>query len=165
MRKAHRRPLEYRFWEKVEKRESHQCWFWRGSIATNGYGQFMWTDDRKPKRAHRVAYELVCGPIPNGLLVLHRCDVRRCCNPAHLFLGTAKENTQDMVQKGRAKGHPQGEQHPNARLTADQVREIRDWTGPKNEIAARFSISEAYVSNIRAGRKWKHLPLISPTIN
>jgi len=101
------------FWAEVEKTDG--CWLWRAALSTNGYGQT--SRDGVQIRAHRLAWELERGPIPVGLLVLHRCDVPTCVNPDHLFLGTNKDNSRDMAAKGRdgnqhkakthcAKGHP-----------------------------------------------------------
>ena len=77
------------------------CWLWTGATASYGYGKMML--DGETVRAHRAAYLLLVGPIPDGLYVLHRCDVRRCVNPAHLFLGTPSDNTKDMLAKGRGR--------------------------------------------------------------
>jgi hypothetical protein len=89
-----------RFWAKVQK--SDGCWLWTAAARKNGYGIFA---ERRPRSrtysAHRLSYELTFGPISSGLSVLHRCDNRRCVRPDHLFLGTARENTQDMIAKGR----------------------------------------------------------------
>ena len=98
---AERRPLEERFWEKVDKTPT--CWLFQAAVTSNGYGHFS-VGGRAGgrRRAHRVAWELTFGPIPDGLFVLHRCDTRLCVNPTHLFLGTLRETTQDMWSKGRA---------------------------------------------------------------
>lgn len=88
------------------KLSSSGCWLWP-RLLHNGYGQTTWNS--KPWRTHRLVWTLVNGPIPKGLLVLHRCDVRNCCNPDHLFLGTAADNTADMMAKGR--GRPGGRRY------------------------------------------------------
>lgn len=75
------------------------CQIWTGAVSTKGYGIFQ--KDGKYTGSHRAAWELRNGPIPDGLWVLHRCDVRPCINPEHLFLGTAVDNTADMIRKGR----------------------------------------------------------------
>lgn len=95
-------PLAERFWPKVHKRDG--CWLWTASTDSNGYGQsFIGRLDGRVRleHAHRVAWRLTFGDIPDGLNVLHRCDVPRCVNPAHLFLGTDRDNIQDAIGKGR----------------------------------------------------------------
>ena len=89
-----------RFWSKVDQRGPDDCWEWRAARMWKGYGHFGVARDLVV-RAHRFAWEVSRGPIPNGAMVLHRCDNPACCNPAHLFLGTARDNTDDMVAKGR----------------------------------------------------------------
>jgi hypothetical protein len=93
------RPLDEKFWRKVGPENESGCRLWLASCDSRGYGH-IW-DKGKLRIAHRVAWELTNGPIPDGLWVLHRCDVRRCVNPAHLFLGTHDDNMHDMVRKGR----------------------------------------------------------------
>lgn len=150
-----RRPLTDRFWEKVEKTPG--CWLWTGSCTEKGYGSIgSGGRDGSHLIASRVSWELYFGPIPAGLWVLHRCDDPACVRPDHLFLGTAADNTADMVSKGRhahgqtsgpytrpdriARGErhgsrtkpestPRGEHHPSAKLTDEQVLAIRArWT-------------------------------------
>jgi hypothetical protein len=152
--------------EQLEKhtRRTPSCWLWTGHINQYGYGRF----GRKHFAAHRVAYEVYIGPIPDGLCVLHTCDVRHCVNPAHLWLGTKGDNNRDCVRKGRYRNGflagtatvPQGEQVSTARLTEDNVHEIRrlyiQGTTQK-EIAARFGVTQTNISCIVRGKTWTHI--------
>jgi HNH endonuclease len=105
-----RATLSERFWSKVDK--SGDCWVWTGSRDLKGYGKI--NIGCTPTLAHRVSWQIKSGDIPEGLFVLHRCDNPPCVNPAHLFIGTAGDNVQDMMSKGRqrkgwircGKGHP-----------------------------------------------------------
>lgn len=136
---AHHATTPETFWDKVDKSGGvDACWPWTGGCNRDGYGVTRWTERRKA-HTHRIAYELTHGQITPGLEILHRCDNPPCCNPAHLFEGTQAENVTDMMQKGRGnKSHgddhwtrkyPQhvkrGEASPVAKLTWEQVREIR----------------------------------------
>jgi len=87
------------FWPKVEIRSGNDCWHWKGARNTDGYGNLR--RNKKSCKAHRIAWEITNGPVPNGFYVLHKCDNPLCCNPNHLFLGTQKENVDDMTAKGR----------------------------------------------------------------
>lgn len=99
-----------RFNRKVERSEQG-CWLWVGALRPNGYGNFFLGN--KTTCAHRAAWTLANGQIPDGLQVLHRCDVPNCVNPSHLFLGTQKDNMQDMIAKGRQGSHARhGEANP-----------------------------------------------------
>jgi len=91
-----------RFWEKVEVKGDDECWPWKASqVGTTGYGQFR-LNEQKP-RAHRIAWFIANGTIPEGLKICHSCDNTLCCNPAHLWAGTQKENIRDMISKGRGR--------------------------------------------------------------
>jgi hypothetical protein len=88
------------FWSRVDRTAGESgCWLWSGSLGTGGYG--LCGHQKRVKRSHRIAWELTHGPIPDGMVVCHRCDNPPCCNPAHLFLGTLADNVRDMVAKGR----------------------------------------------------------------
>lgn len=141
---------------------------WRGGTC-KGYGTFVARALGGSFRAHRFAYALAHGPIPEGLHVLHRCDNPPCCNPDHLFLGTHADNVADMIAKGRnAKGersgarrHPEsvarGEKNGHAKLTAAQVAEIRATPrkiGTQHALALRFGVSDATISMIVNGKVW-----------
>lgn len=131
------------------------CWEWTGFISRAGYGRY------REQEAHRAAYERENGAIPPGLFVCHSCDNPACVNPAHLWLGTAGDNSRDMVAKGRARhpkwaGRRRGTANPNARLTPEQVLEIRSlrWKKTQREIAERFGISQGHVNAIMHERNW-----------
>lgn len=137
------------------------CWPWTGSRLYAGYGKFEHLG--KTLSAHRTAYELAYGPIPNKLLVLHTCDNPPCCNPAHLKLGTQKDNIADMHAKGRAKllGRPKpnmrGIKHHQAKLTDAIVREIRSTSESTRSLARRFNVARNCIREVRRGVTWKHV--------
>src|ERR1700761_3720809 len=110
------RSLEERFFDSVMPEPNSGCWLWVGSLNENGYGTIGVA--YKTQLAHRVSYRLHVGPIPDGLNVLHKCDVPCCVNPDHLFPGTQETNVIDMENKGRAL-HYEGEAHGRAKLTAE----------------------------------------------
>jgi hypothetical protein len=141
-----------------------ECWEWKSSLDSRGYGR-VWFDG-KVQKAHRVVYELVNGPIPegegyHGTCVCHKCDNRKCVNPDHLFLGSNADNVRDMKSKGRGVTPKlKGEAHGCAKLTADQVREIRRLRAEgltQQAIADRFGIGQPLVSRIVNGKCWAHL--------
>jgi hypothetical protein len=145
--------VEERFWSKVIK-QPNGCWIWTGGVnAIHGYGRFCHSSTEE--KAHRYSYRLAKGEIPEGLNLLHSCDVRRCVNPDHLKPGSQLENVQDCESKDRF-NHPQGESHGSAKLTAAQVEEIRGLAGkmPHSAIAAKFGMSRSHVGNICRGAKW-----------
>lgn len=160
-----------RFWSKVQIGGLSECWPWTGSLARDpskgGYGHFSISKHRT-NRAHRVAYELVNGPIPKGLCVCHHCDNRRCVNPTHLFLGTQVDNVRDRHAKGRSRGGhkgpsrlPLGELNVKAKLTGETVTQLRSMyaagCGSQHALARRFGITQTQVSRIIRGENWCHL--------
>lgn len=143
-----------RFWLHVDKQGSSECWLWTAYVNQRGYGHFQRAPSM-PVRAHRVAWELTYGKIPLGKLVCHTCDTRRCCNPSHLWLGTPKENTADMVKKGRApKGAVPG-QIPR-KLSWEKARAIRALllTTSCKELAQRFGVASATIYKIKINEIW-----------
>lgn len=151
--------IEIRFWSKVENSSGADCWQWLGAAQPDGYGT-VWRKGGKRVPAHRFSYALQHGPIPEGMIVCHRCDNKGCVNPSHLFLGTHKLNTDDMMSKGRNYS-PKGEDHGQSKLVAEQVREIRALRGLflQREIAAHFGVHQALISFIHNNKIWKEVSL------
>lgn len=158
-----------RFWSKVDKcgpvpahvPEVGRCWVWTSTLKGT-YGSFRRAKTRGAmERAHRVAWEMTYGPIPDGLWVLHRCDNRLCVRPDHLFLGSRQDNMDDMHAKGR--GVPlRGERNGCSKLTEIEVREIRRLLGMPDrpsyrEMARRFGVSRPVIQAIHQGRAWRHV--------
>lgn len=117
------------------------CWLWMMSTNLKGYGFFWDPEQKKLVYAHRYAYELFVGPVPDDMLVCHTCDTPPCVHPEHLFLGTNTDNMQDMISKGRSPVRA-GVSNPRARLTEDDVHMIRSLY--KNERVSQSQIARAY---------------------
>jgi len=135
------------------------CWIWEGTLK-NGYGVLK--QDRRPIYAHRLSWELAFGQIPDGMEICHRCDVKQCVNPAHLFLGTHRDNMLDAWSKGRTKQPParSGIAHCMAKLSVDQVLAIRKRfvEGDKHKVIAMdFGITSVNVRHIGHGKTWRHI--------
>lgn len=131
------------------------CWLYTGGISASGYG--IVSVNNKSVAVHRLSYELRVAPIPRGLCVLHRCDVKHCINPKHLFLGTRGDNNADRKQKGR-NADRRGEKNTQAKLTPDGVERIRRSyaTGKfsQRELGDIHGISQQQVSAIVTGLQW-----------
>lgn len=140
-----------RFWSQVAIGKG--CWLWQGPRDANGYGRWR---SGGFYLAHRYAYYLTHGSIPNGLHVCHRCDNPPCVNPAHLFAGTDADNQADKVAKGR---HLRGEDNGPAKLTWEQVNTIRaTWDGTPNgrrALAVQYNVSHSTVEKILSGHTWR----------
>jgi len=142
-----------RFLSKVEI-DGSGCWLWTAYL-NDGYGMFSIAN--KMRRAHRLSYEMLVGEIPDGMLVLHSCHTKHCVNPNHLRVGTQLENMRDMFDAGR---NPvmHGDRNPAAKLTANQVDEIRRIASAGNhsqrEIAKKFGVVQGTVSRILLGDGW-----------
>lgn len=148
--------IEERFWEKVDVRGPDECWEWTASKLGGGYGG-IW-DGSKMARAHRVAWTLEIGSIPNNYHVCHHCDNPRCVNVEHLFLGAHQDNIQDAANKGRLAC---GEAHGNSRLTEEKVRRARrlyEEGGVTFEALGRqLGVSYRAVRRAVRGITWKHV--------
>ena len=136
--------------KKNTVRAPNGCWEWQRKINNEGYG--IITILQKSEFAHRAAYRVFIGEIPNDKILRHKCDNSRCCNPDHLELGTFKENTKDAIERGRLRLN--GSQNPMATLSADTVLQIQGkvkegWTNQK--IATEFGISATTASRVRRG--------------
>jgi len=152
-----------RFCQYVHRRQDHQCWPWTGAVRGDaGYGELTEYADKKRKTlsSHRLAWEFVFGPIPQGLLIRHMCHNRLCCNPSHLLLGTAKDNFDDKIRSNRAGNSVMrcGEKNINAKLTKEQVNDIRKIEGQTiRQIAQSYKVSKSLIGAIRNNQIWTHV--------
>jgi hypothetical protein len=140
---------------KVSRIPEAGCWIWMGSTQVRGYGELI-SNNRK-HLAHRASYEAFVGKIPKGMYVCHACDNVSCVNPNHLFLGTQKQNLQDMANKGRS---TRGVKNPMAKLDEYAVRQIREGIkeGQTNaSLAKSWMVCPQTISNIRHKKVWNHV--------
>jgi hypothetical protein len=146
-----------RFWSKVDVKGEDECWEWQGAKSSGGYGNFLF--DNKPKNAHRIAFLLEYGYLTEGLDVCHSCDNIICCNPRHLWEGTAKQNMEDMVKKGRRHSSV-GSKNSFSKTTEEDVIRIRELVakGTKQVTICRmYGLHKATVSHIVSRRTWQHI--------
>ncbi len=149
--------LAERFHAKVMPVPEAGCWLWTASTS-KGYGQLSRGTGLSPYKAHRLSWELHRGPIPEGMDMLHKCDTPSCVNPDHLFVGTAKDNVDDMDSKGRrVNAQPKGVAHWQSKLTDDEVRAIRAATESQRAIGRQFGVHQTLVSLIKLRKIWKHV--------
>lgn len=144
------------------------CWIWEKALSV-GYGSFR--HEGKTYSAHRAAYEQAKGPIPDGLHILHECDIRSCCNPDHLFLGTNQDNINDSMQKGRRKGpkgmrgkvRPTGpivytrKMGPPKRLSLVQVAEIKLKAAngiTQRALGKEYGVSDSFICMLLSGKRY-----------
>lgn len=146
-----------RFWKYV--RITRPCWLWEGGTTGDGYGAIE-VGRHKKKRAvpvHVVSWIIHFGSVPNGLCVLHTCDIRHCVNPAHLWLGTKGQNNKDAAAKGRSS---KGEKRWNAKLSEAEViriRQLRQIGYLQKDIAEEFGVSQSQTSSLILRKTWKHI--------
>lgn len=137
---------------------SGDCWEWSGSCDRDGYG-VMSIKRGKQYRVHRVSYTEFIGEIPDGMLVCHTCDNRKCFNPEHLFIGSPRDNTLDMINKSR-KVSLMGSEHKMSKLSEKDVaaiRSARDSGESLASIASRFGVTFQHISNIAKRKTWRHV--------
>ncbi len=145
-----------RFFTKIIIKDYNDCWLWTNSPDSRGYGTFY--ANRKYFRAHRFSWTLFNGVIQNNLRVCHSCDNRMCVNPNHLFLGTAKDNMQDCLRKGR-KNPAKGEKVATSVLTRKQVETVKDLCGQglsQSEVGRMFGVKSQAINKIMRGFTWRN---------
>ncbi len=148
-----------RFNEKVEKSEN--CWIWKGFVNPQGYGTFKLND--RSITAHRASWIIHNGEIPVKMYICHKCDIKSCVNPDHLYIGTAKDNVRDAIERGqhpkgpnKKKGSP-GEKNIKAKLNLEKVEFIRKNISMSiKELSEKFKVSETTILNIRKGKTWSY---------
>lgn len=158
--------LMERFQSKLAEPNERGCRLWLGALDKDGYGSFSTGHTRGKARAHRWIYEQLVGPIPIGRMVLHSCDTPNCCEISHLRVGTAKDNKQDELVRGR-NNPPRGRRNPKAVLTEQMVRDIRalyasGMVNKRSRWGARrqaklWGLNEGTVRSVLDGRNWRHV--------
>lgn len=153
---------EARYISFVIERTHNECWIWRGPVNGSGYGSISWRG--KVLGAHQVAYLRTGKEIPYGKCILHKCDHPRCCNPAHLFLGTHSDNAKDAWKKGRnifqlnPQIRPRGAKHANSKMTifiANKIRKVYATGGRRQEdVGAMFGVCQRTISLIVRNQAW-----------
>jgi len=147
-----------RFWKHVDKAGANGCWMWTGLRSGRGYGTL--SVSRKPQAAHRLSWQLHNGPIPKGLLVCHTCDNRLCVNPSHLFLGTQRDNYDDMIRKGRW-SPVVGDERSDTKLSEHAVREIRlryaQGGISHHTLGKEYGVCRATIGDVVNRKKYKHV--------
>ena len=148
--------LPARFNSKWKKNPKTECWEWQGAKSSAGYGQFG--VNRRKIASHRFSYEAINGPIPEGMLVCHKCDNRACVNPAHLFAGTHSDNMIDMHRKGRGR----------AKLAPEQIAIVREFmsrhvtyrgmrNSPSSFLCRWLGVTRQTIVRIMTGTGWRHV--------
>jgi len=142
--------------------DDNDCWIYQGEIGRHGYGVVTIGQrrdgDRRRVQAHRYFYESLRSAIPDGLFCCHKCDVRACVNPDHIFLGTQQDNISDMMAKGRnGLTGAKGERNGFAKIDAETAKLVKIAHGTNKDVAERFGITPSSAQAIRSGRNWRHI--------
>lgn len=153
-------PIHLRFWKYVRK--TNDCWLWDGTTDERGYGRITLYKNESPVKAYRLSFEMRNGPIPKGLVVRHKCDNPNCVNPDHLELGTQKDNSRDMVERGRMNKKSLENLKQEPALSVEQVKEIEsldfvaiNGRGPGvkvKDVAKRYGVCKCTISKIKNGK-------------
>jgi len=141
------------FWERVTVGGDGDCWPWSGCKAPKGYGTLHDWRTRKNIRAHRLAYRIANGSIPEGMMICHTCDNPPCCNPKHLFAGTNQDNVNDRDRKGRFKMPP----HIVRKFSDADVIAIRADARSNYAIAADWGVDATTIRRIRVRQSYRHV--------
>lgn len=152
--------LEERFWRFVTKKSESECWEWEGQKLSNGYGRIsLGAKKLGSDGAHRVSWRLANKQdIPKGMHIMHKCDNPKCVNPSHLELGTPKQNTQDMIRKGRKRTvAPLGTENGKSLLDAEKVLLIRSSNLNHAALGRQLGVSPNCIRGVRIGRTWAHI--------
>lgn len=129
------------------------CWLWTGYVANDGYGQIKINGERW--KAHIMSFNIFRGGLSGGKMILHTCDIRCCINPDHLYEGDVRDNSRDMVNRGRSLA---GEKHHRAKLQNHHIPLIRSAKGKYSEIGKLFGISRTVVGKIKTRKAWSSIP-------
>lgn len=153
--------MALRFADKHMPEPNSGCWLWTGNMFLNGYGAIR-NNEQKYIYAHRASFEIHKGSVPIGAFVCHKCDVRLCVNPDHLYAGTPADNVRDMHERGRyvrafAKTPYTPKRRAGSRFSDDEVRAIRGDVRGQSAIARAYSVDQSTISCIRSGRHYRHV--------
>ena len=173
-----RKSEEQRFWEKVDVKEENQCWLWLGSKDTDGYGWFSLSQNMtvnqegKSISAHRYSLmlKLQNKNLDSSVFARHSCDTRSCVNPHHLIEGSAKDNSNDMVERNR---QAKGQQNSQAKMTEDVAKKILEeysadkqsgrLYGSLERLAKKYDQKKQSIYKLTSGKTWKHLHMTEET--
>jgi hypothetical protein len=143
-----------RFEQRYIPEPNSGCWLWLGGVnPSNGYGRF-YTNGNVVVSAHKFSFTFFIGPVPDGLILRHRCDIKTCVNPDHIIPGTYQDNSDDAVERNFV---PSGEKHGMSLLTSDEVIAIFRAPGTIAEIARQFNISRMHAQRIKEKKVWRRV--------